>query len=575
MTVFCLHGGHNASITIIWEPLGSGSLAVRSFEAERIDRIKYSRSCDRYTGSDFSPDRKRCWILEHVAPYDAFIDYALAQCRLIARDIDCVLLTRQTEWDRVPKWLRDRDVIWVGHHFAHAASSYYSSGFDAAAVLVCDGMGDYVEDEGWEIQSFWYGRGHKLDPVRKFLKRNRFDFGIGNAFQLFTYWLGFGFGGNGTTMALSALNGNDMQPPQPIYRVERDGNSLLNDALINMPMLLQDLGVRRGRYPEYDLDYERLLRTLPLPVPYRMRGSGEDPVQPVFAAMAAHIQTASEEALLNFARDLRESTGARNLCVAGGVFLNVRANERLRREAGFDSIHAPTCPGDAGLSLGGALYGYYDVLRGSRSLRYSPYLGTEFVTVLRTGLPGLSMQEVPNPVASAAGELACGRIIAWCQGLSESGPRSLGNRSILADPRSQQTAQIINTRVKHREPFRPFAPSVPAEHFSSYFEPPPPLPFMLETRMVLPNRRGEIPAVVHADGSARVHVVERDANPLFHALVTAFGSLTGTPVLLNTSFNRRGEAIVDTMEDAITAFAAMELDSLYAGNLRITRSTGG
>ena len=311
--------------------------------------------------------------------------------------------------------------------------------------------------------------------------------------------------------------------------------------------------------------------------------------------LAASIQAVIEEAVLRLTRALREETGSRNLCLAGGVALNCVANGKILSDGRFDQIYVQPASGDAGGALGAALVGYHmqmgqkrqvngDAMRGS-------YLGpafstSEIETRLKKCGAHFEVLEDDALIATCAEDLSQGKALGWLQGRMEFGPRALGNRSILGDPRSPTMQKTLNLKVKYRESFRPFAPSVLREHVSEWFELDGDSPYMLMVADVVRNRRREmteeerqrfgidklnvprsdIPAVTHVDYSARIQTVHKDTNPRYHALISAFERRTGCPVLINTSFNVRGEPIVCTPEDAFRCFMGTELDALAVGN---------
>jgi carbamoyltransferase len=289
-----------------------------------------------------------------------------------------------------------------------------------------------------------------------------------------------------------------------------------------------------------------------------------------WANLARRVQEDTENVLIERARTLHERTGSRNLVMAGGVALNCVANGRIVEETPFEKVFIQPAAGDDGIALGCALYGHLEVLGGER--RYvmdHPYLGITYddarveQAVRALGVRITSTRRRSSDVASDAADLlAEGRVIGWVQGGSEFGPRALGNRSILADPRDPKTKDHVNARVKHRQGFRPFAPAVLAEEVETWFEGPTHSPFMLLAQRVRPEQRDRIPSVTHVDGTARVQTVHKETNPRFHALVSAFARRTGVPIVLNTSFNDRGEPIVETPGDAVRAYLGTELDAL-------------
>jgi carbamoyltransferase len=286
--------------------------------------------------------------------------------------------------------------------------------------------------------------------------------------------------------------------------------------------------------------------------------------------LAWQIQDDTERVLLARAKWLRETTGAKNLCVAGGVGLNCVANGVLARESGFENVWIQPAAGDDGIAIGCAYYGHLAVRKQPRThvIKHAffgkPYRDEEIKDAVSKRMVRLVSNAVPSPdiCKETAKILADGNIIGWFQGRSEFGPRALGNRSILADPRTAEMKDILNSRVKHRQPFRPFAPIVLKERADEIFLGPGDSPYMLMAKHVAPEWKDRIPAIVHVDGTARVQTVDEASNPTLYRLLKEFDALTGVPVLVNTSFNIKGEPIVETPEDAINCFLGTGIDYL-------------
>jgi len=295
--------------------------------------------------------------------------------------------------------------------------------------------------------------------------------------------------------------------------------------------------------------------------------------------MAWRVQDDTEKVLLERAIWLRKTTGARNLCMAGGVALNCVANGRLAREAGFDNIWIQPAAGDDGVAIGCAYYGHLAILKNQRSFVMDhAYLGREYrdeEVEAVTSKKLLRLQAVVTPCQDICAEtarlLAEGNVFAWFQGRSEFGPRALGGRSILADPRHAEMKDKLNKRVKFRQAFRPFAPIVLAERAAEIFEGDQDSPFMLMAKNVRQEWRDKIPAIVHVDGTARVQMVRQEHNPRLHRLLKAFDAITGVPVLVNTSLNVKGEPIVETPQDAINCFLATGIDYLALHDLLLAK----
>ncbi len=428
-------------------------------------------------------------------------------------------------------------VLFSEHHLSHAASAFFCSPFEEAAILTVDGVGE------WATTSIAAGRGndiHLIDEIR-------FPHSLGLLYSAFTGFLGFEVNeGEYKVMGMASYG-------DPRYRDEMD----------RFIRLRSDGGF------ELDLEwftFQRSASAMLHPKVESILGPARRPEAPFipgdtesrhFADIAASLQAVTEEAILALARRARIRTGLDKLCLAGGVAQNSAANFRLFREAGFEDIYIQPSPGDGGAALGAALFAWHLVEGRPRSFTMDRAdWGTD------AGEPDDAVVE------AAARRLASGKTVGWVQGRFEWGPRALGHRSILADPRSAAMKDVVNRAIKFREPFRPFAPAVPAEDAGRYFdidrpESSWPARFM---QYVVPVRDAGIPAVTHVDGTARVQAVHASASPVFHRLLRRFGEITGVPVLLNTSLNRRGEPMAATAEDAVAIFEGSGLDTLVVGS---------
>ncbi|TDC85520.1 carbamoyltransferase [Micromonospora sp. KC606] len=444
----------------------------------------------------------------------------------------------------------DRPIRFVPHHMSHAASAFYFSGFESAAVLVLDGVGE------WSTSS--YGFGH-VDRGIDLVEADRFPHSLGLFYSTITAYLGFDVNeGEYKTMGLAPLGKPVLADRlRHIIGWNEDGDVRLDLTYFDF------LGLRRMWSP-------RLVELLGQPP-----RAGEEALTDWHADLASSAQSILESVVLQKASRVRERTGARNLCMAGGVALNCVANARLRQSGLFDDIFVQPAAGDAGGSLGAAAQVSRDL--GSappvRRLR-DVYLGPEYSTerdvipvVRAANLPFGDFRIRPDELLDdVVRRLAAGQVVGWFQGRMEFGPRALGNRSILADPRVAGMRDRINGLVKLREAFRPFAPSVLRSHASTYFAGGEEHPFMLETVQALTD---SLPAVTHADGSARVQTVDPQTNPRYAALLERFWSQEGCAVLLNTSFNQRGEPIVCTPTDALACFARSRLDAVVLGDVLV------
>ena len=433
----------------------------------------------------------------------------------------------------------------IGHHDSHAAA-FFASPFEEAAVLVMDGYGDDAST------SFYVGQGNRL---ARGWYTGIFN-SIGMVYTFVTHYLGFGgFSDEGKVMALAAYGGPTyVERFRDLVRLEADGR-------YRVDMSYFDYDARAMLQPFKP----KFIETFG---PMRQPG---DPLEDRHYDIAHALQVMTEEVILHMAHHLERTTASRNLVISGGVALNCVANGRVARETGFREVWVPPVASDTGAPLGSALWHYHQTLGRPRNYvldRVS--LGLEYdAEQIEAALAaqGLSYERLPGAALErrVAQALADGKIVGWFQGRFEMGPRALGNRSLLADPRRADMKDILNARIKSREPFRPFAPVVLAEEAQRFFELDGPDPFMTKAPRVHPSMRHMIPAGLHVDGTARVQTIERSANPRYYDLIKAFGELTGVPVLINTSFNER-EPIVARPEEAIACFLRTEIDVLALGD---------
>jgi carbamoyltransferase len=431
----------------------------------------------------------------------------------------------------------------VDHHLAHAISAYAFSGFNDAAVLVLDGRGS------WEASSLWLGRSGGLDHVWTIPWPNS----LGLFYAQFTYYLGFQpYSDEWKLMGLAPYGepGVNLRefiiPDDNPYRVS--SRLLIGRDSAPSAAIEARLGPKRAPESEIDARHKNL---------------------------AFAVQDSCEQALFTLAHAAVVKTGCRNLCLAGGVALNSKANGKLLASGILDRLFVQPASGDDGVCLGAALAPHLDSggTLPVRKMRHA-YLGPassedEIEQALRTYK--LRAARVQDPAAAAAEMLAAGKILGWFQGRMEFGPRALGSRSILADPRDPQMNAKVNNAVKFREWWRPFAPSLLAQAADQYLESATDSPFMTLTAQVKPEKRSVIPSVTHVDGSARPQTVEREVNPLYWRLIREFGDRTGVPVLMNTSFNLRGEPIVCTPFDAVRTFFSSGMDALVIGSFIVEK----
>jgi carbamoyltransferase len=465
-------------------------------------------------------------------------------------------------WTLVAPWVARRQLrsplpaTYVEHHLAHAAMAYYPSGADDAAILVVDGLGDFA------CTSMFHARHGRLRRVARY----PFPESLGLFYASMTQFLGFeAFGDEYKVMGLAG-HGRDRYRHQMAQLLRpRPGNGFAID---------HDYFTFRDDYtrmPYFGPCLEALLGPPRRP---------HDPLDERHADLAASTQARLEETLLSLGRELRTRTGSRVACLAGGVALNCAANGRLRASGLFEHIFASSAPGDAGCAVGSALQVARESAASGASARfnarpYSPFVGPEFsdLEIARVVKLCAAPQTVlVDPPAAAAALLSAGHALGWFQGRLELGPRALGNRSILADPRDPAVPRLLNRLVKEREDFRPFAPAVLEELALEWFELAGTSPFMQFTVRVRPDKRSRIPAVVHVDGTARVQTVGPQDNPPFRRLIEQFAQRTGIPCVLNTSLNSRGQPIACSPEDALECLGRTGLRYLIIGQHLVAKA---
>jgi carbamoyltransferase len=525
-------------------------IPVAFVEEERLNREKHTKAF---------PDRAIAFCLEragisigdvdvvafaHRAGRDFSLGALDAAKRLAPRRfaaqayVDASLVRKERAFAR--RWGFKGRTTHIGHHVAHAASAFFASGFDEAAVLTLDRGGDFL--------STMLGRGR---DTKLFVdKQVRNPDSLGEVYTAVTWFLGF----------LPNCDEGKVMGLAPY------GRRALADRFKDLVHLLP------GGLFEVNLEWFAYQREAGY-VSARFVDAFGPPRAPKTEMTAHHedvafaVQDVTEAAGLHLTRALHEATRAKKLAMAGGVALNSVMNARLLNETPFDDIFIQASAGDAGNALGAALYVWHHVLGRPRAWTMThPFLGPEPTDVdIRKAVDasGLRWREVAAPEREAAAMLAESKIIGWFNGRAEIGPRALGARSILADPRRAEMKDIVNARVKHREGFRPFAPAILDERGHEYFEGYSSNPFMLLVLPIRPDKREAIPAVTHVDGTGRLQSVTRDGFRSFHKLISEFDTLTGVPVVLNTSFNVMGEPIVNTPEEAIQDFLATDMDALF------------
>jgi carbamoyltransferase len=463
-------------------------------------------------------------------------------------------------------------LVTISHHLAHAYSAFATCPFDQGVVMVVDGVGSYSSDvsEDYpatdkasplarESESYYRFDGSRIEtlkkvwmePSRGFLSDEFYNMpGLGALYSRASTYVFGDWNKCGELMGLAPYGRQEQI--KPLLEI--------NGGQLNVPDWSDEF-----KHP-WLLDSAQKWE--------------DSPAMRHWEDLAWRVQDDTEKVLLARAKWLRETTGAKNLCLAGGVALNCVANGRIVREAGFENVWIQPAAGDDGIAIGCAYYGRLAVQKKPRSFVINdayfgvPYKDEDVREATDEWLVRLETTNTPsrNICADTAKVLSERNVVGWFQGRSEFGPRALGNRSILADPRTPEMKDILNSRVKHRQPFRPFAPIVLAERAHEVFEGDEDSPFMLLAKHVRPQWRGRVPAVVHVDGTARVQTVRPEQNDVLYRLLKEFDAITGVPVLVNTSFNVKGEPIVETPRDAIRCFLTTGIDCLALHDRLITKN---
>jgi carbamoyltransferase len=547
------------------------------------------------------------------------IDFCLKTASIKSEDLDAVvffekpfikferlLLTSMQAFPRSHKVFREAMITWMGdklwikglirkrlnipparilfseHHLSHAASAFFCSPYDEAAILTIDGVGE------WATAAIGIGRSTDI----RLLKEIRFPHSVGLLYSAFTAFLGFevnegeykvmGMAPFGTPRytdkVMQLLNlGDDggFELKMDYFSFHYSTDQTYNSKFVDLFGAPRDPKMHfftpATGYPSYfgakPGNYEELGK-----------------LNQHYADVAASIQAVTEEVMLRMALEAHRQTGLENLCMAGGVALNSVGNGKIMRNSPFKQIYIQPAAGDGGGALGAALYGYHTVLGQPRKfVMEHAYWGEQHSTshiswFLRDeNIPYERFDDEEKLIDQVVGALQQGQVVGWFHGRFEWGPRALGSRSILADPRRAEMKDIVNTKIKFREPYRPFAPSVLAERAAEFFdlEDPPrhyPARFMLYVVDVKKDKQHILPAITHVDGTGRLQTVHRDVSPRYYRLIERFGEATGVPVLMNTSFNLRGEPIVNTPEEAFRTFNASDMDMLVLENCIVRKS---
>jgi len=443
------------------------------------------------------------------------------------------------------------ELFFVTHHESHAASSYFPSGFQDATVVTADGVGEMA------TTTIGYGKGAEVSIVKEI----RYPHSLGLLYSALTYYLGFRVNSAEYKVMGLAPYGKPIYTEQmrKLIHLNSDGSFALNMQYFEFEYRLRMTGRAM----------ERLFG--------QPRRKPEGTLTQFHKDVARSLQEIAEEAMLGIVRHAKELCPSENLCLAGGVALNCVANGKILHSGLFKNIFIQPASGDAGGALGVALTVWHKEYKGARASKMEhAFLGTAYsdedieALLTQEKIPYAHLSE-PELISKTAQLLEGENVIGWFQGRMEYGPRALGSRSILADARNKENWQRVNLKIKFRESFRPFAPVVLEEHAHEYFDLDRESPYMLLVADVHADKRERIPAVTHVDGSARIQTIRREQHPRYYDLVRAFYERTGCPVLINTSFNVRGEPIVESPEDALNCFLHTYMDYLVLGSFLLTK----
>jgi carbamoyltransferase len=485
------------------------------------------------------------------------IGFILKHPSLILKNFNLHLMRYYWRYHTIQKWYKATfkngkkpQLHFIPHHQSHIAGSFFASPYNEAALLSMDGSGE------WATASLGYGNGIDITEFKRVFYPNS----MGSIYEAITFYCGFKPSyDEGKTMGLAPLGNSErfISDVRQIVTVSSEGDLLIDFDYFNFDdgqfdylsdKFIQKFGPRR--LPRQNFEQHHM-------------------------DVAAAFQTRLEEIALKLCCILKEKTKAEYLVIAGGVALNSVMNGRIVRESGFKDLYVMPAAGDNGTSIGAAYYIYNAILKNPRAEPHmNPYLGTEYSNKQVEAILKeckVSYEHYDNIELKTAELLHAGKILCWFQGKMEIGPRALGGRSILADPTNKGMKDKINAEVKHREAYRPFAPSVIAEAAAEYFDLTVEDPFMLKVCNVKPDKMSVLPAITHVDGTARAQTVNKETHPRYHKMISEFGKLSGVPVVLNTSFNIMDEPIVESPYDAIRCFFSTGLDYLVIGNFVVKK----
>ncbi|SDZ40430.1 carbamoyltransferase C-terminal domain-containing protein [Bacillus sp. 166amftsu] len=543
MNILGLGGsGHSFSACI----LKNGEIKY-AIEEERLNKIKHS----------LLPDNSI-----HIARSRAST-YCLEAAKIPIDQLDLVIgndLMNELYYTK----FRDK-IILINHHLAHASSCYFTSNYAESAILVIDGRGSNVgfsrksqDLESIETVSYYYGNGNKIKELGKISGQMINDFfpanSVGEFYDSITREIGFGFLGDGKTMGLAAYG---------------------KDTYVKEFERFYYFNINTGNFKR---TYNQNKKMKAFIKKILQEVTDESEIFQRKADLAYAVQFHLEKIVIGFANFIYRKTKSKNLCLSGGVFLNSVANYKILKETPFEHIYVFPAAGDSGLSIGSALYGYHVLNNRPKKefYHFSPFLGKEYqeeeiLDILRMYDNKLTYEKPLNLYDEVANFISLNKIIGWFQGKSEFGPRALGNRSILVNPQQGEMKGILNHRIKKRENFRPFAPTIIEEYQADFFELDIASHYMLMISPVKNEKIIKIPAVTHVDGSARIHTVNKSTNYKLFKLISAFKNKTNIPLLLNTSFNTNNMPIVESPIDAVKCFLESKMDYLVIEDFLITK----
>jgi carbamoyltransferase len=548
---------------------------ISAVEEERFSRKKFD---DEFPELAIDFCLKEAGISSNELDYVVFYDKPVLKFeRLLDNYIAVAPRGLFSFLDVIPKWLHKRlwikneirnylkdfrgTIIFPEHHMSHAAHAFFTSPFDEAAILSVDGVGE------WTTSSFGKGYGTTIELTDDI----RWPHSVGLFYSAFTYFLGFKVNeGEYKLMGLSAYG-------KPKYY------DLICDKLID----IKNDGSIHLNMEYFAFTYDKVMTNQNFSELFGIPPRKEDSkAEQIHYDIAASVQLVLEDILLKMADHVYKKTGMKNLCYGGGVALNGVANNRILNDGPFENLHIPPSPGDGGSAVGCAQYSYFcytknkrKIMSNAERIKNNIYVGPSYSNdEIKLFLDKNDVQykflETNSLLKTTAKLISEQNVVGWYQGKMEWGPRALGNRSILADPRMKEMKDILNEKIKHRESFRPFAPSILEEYTSDYFEFASGrfseiLPYMLLVARV--KKPDKIPAVTHVDGTGRLQTVSKNINPLYYDLITEFFKITNVPVVVNTSMNVRGEPIVNTPQHALNMLTKTDMDYLAIGNYIIQR----